>query len=135
MRRLAAFCLVSALACGEDTVTPDAGSAVDAGVDAGTPLALVCGAAFCDGNTQFCRVSPTGACTALDGGACPSDQESCQVGGVVGCTTPQARSCEAIPSGCRNCPCITLSPVCPGTTNASCTGLLSTGFTVSCPFP
>jgi hypothetical protein len=107
---------------------------VDAAVDGGT-LVLACGAATCDGNAEFCRVAPTGACVALDGGTCPVDQESCQAGGVVGCTTPQARSCVAIPNACRNCPCITLSPVCTGTTNASCTGLVGTGFTVSCPFP
>lgn len=134
MRRMAAWCLVLCGACGEDPVTPDAGIAVDAAVDGGS-LSLACGAATCEGTAQYCRVTPTGACVALDGGACAGGQESCQVGGVVGCTSPQAQSCEPIPNGCRNCPCITLTPVCAGTTNASCTGLSSTGFTVSCPFP
>ena len=134
MRRFAALWLVCSWACGEDPVTPDAGPLVDAAVDGGS-VALACGSATCEGAAQYCRVAPTGSCVAMDGGACTVDQESCQAGGVVGCTSTQTRSCEAIPNSCRNCPCITLAPVCAGTTNASCTGLLSTGFTVSCPFP
>lgn len=134
MRWVALLLLGLSFACGDEPAN-DAGVPVDAAQSDAGILALTCGAATCDGRAQYCRVQPTGACAALDGGACGAGTEGCQVGGVVGCTSPQDRSCVPLPSGCSNCPCITLNPVCPGTTNASCGGLASTGFTVSCPFP
>ena len=133
---LAVAILVLAGCDGADPeVLPDATVADTGPIDAG-PGSTVCGSAVCTAE-RFCRVQPTGPCEGADGGACGPGQESCEHGAVRGCTTAQARTCEALPVACAasaSCACLIASNPCPGAIQADCRRPQGSGYIIECPF-
>lgn len=140
MRAAYLICAVALLAaCGDDEPAPsDAGVTVDSGAtsaDAGTGPTTQCGSALC-GETEFCLTVPTGPCESRDGGPCGAVEEACEAEGVVGCTTPQTRTCEAIPTSCptpASCACFIAENPCTKP-NPDCLRAQGMGIRIECPF-
>lgn len=133
------FTCLLLLACSgsadDDPVDRDAGTATDAGRDAGG-ISVACGSMTCAHPAEYCRATPTGPCEARDGGACGPTEEACRDESITGCTSAQTYECPALPSGCTSCPCVIFEAPCgQQVVNAVCNGSPTAGVRVQCPFP
>jgi hypothetical protein len=133
--RVALFLLsIVWLACSTDPDPTDAGA--DASVtdpDSGV-IMFPCKGMSCNASETYCKLTPVGACTIVDAGACASGEEPCVTTGGSGCTPERTPSCEPF-GDCDNCPClISASPCGQGLMSINCRASGGT-ITVQCPYP
>jgi hypothetical protein len=141
---LAACVLSASAACSSEDDRPDSGVFADAAVevDAGQPdsgaFTVMCGSATCS-ETEFCYVTPNGACVANGGGACAATEEACHQEQISdGCTPARTRVCRALPAPCStmpSCACLVAANPCAPSLTSDCTKPQRTGATIECPYP